>query len=340
MFQSGSAICLNIFMLKGALLGFGPEASGIYAPALRSADCPLEIQAVACSGDPGLQAAALEFPGARRYRSAEELLDKERALNFAAVALPPAERAACALRALERRLHVLCHPPFCFSPVEFDGLRQAADAAGTTLFSAQPWERSSPYAALSGAVSREVPGEILRAEVSILTPRPSGQGREEGVTAALGWQAFSILLGIVRRPPLALAARLGMEFPYNAGAVESAASFQVYFGGATGSVHLAAGAHASRLRAAAIGPKGAMELRGAALRLDLRGQKEEIIGLQENLDDGLARPHWMLREFHAFREEIENPALRGAGLKNSRYCVKLLRNAYYSAGVNSAAVPL
>ena len=41
-----------------------------------------------------------------------------------------------------------------------------------------------------------------------------------------------------------------------------------------------------------------------------------------------------------FKKEIEEPALRGTGLKNARYCVKLLRNAGYSASVNSSTVPL
>ena len=327
-------------MLIGALLGYGQEASGIYAPALLDRNCPLEIQAVAGRGAAELKAAAREFPGARLYRAAEELLAKERRLDFAAIALPPAERAAGIKLALENRLHVFCHPPFCFSTGEFDRLKQAADAAEKTLFSAHPWERSSPYAALSRAVTSQLPGEILRAEVRILTPRQAGTGREAGVTAALGWQAFSMLLGIVRRPPLAMAARLGLELPYNSAAPESAASYQIYFGGATGSVHLAAGAHAARFQATAIGTKGLVEICGAGLRIDVRGRAEETVLLAENLAEGLARPQWFLQELKDFCAEIENPGLRGTGLKNSRYCVKLLKNAYYSAGVSSAAVPL
>lgn len=327
-------------MLKGALIGYTAEASEIYAPALLDSTSPLEIQAVAAAGGDELRAAALKFPGARTYRGAEELFAKERALDFAIVALPPAQRADGIMRALGNRLHVLCHPPFCFSTGEFDKLRQAADVTGKTLFSAQPWERSSPYVAMSKTITGELPGEILHAEIRILTPRQAGLGREAGVTAALGWQAFSVLLGIMRRPPLAMAARLGPEFPYDAAAREGAASFQVYFGGATGTVHLAAGAHAARFQATAIGTKGLVEISGAGLRLDLKGQPGETVSLKENLDEGLARPQWLLQELKDFRAEIENPDLRGSGLKNSRYCVKLLRNSYYSAGVNSAAVPL
>ena len=327
-------------MLKGALIGYGAEAAEIYAPALLAGDCPLEIQAVAGRGQEELSAAAGKFPGARVYGGARELLSAERGLDFAAVALPQSERAACIMLALENRLHVISHPPFCFSTGEFDRLKQAADNSGRTLFSAQPWERSSPCRALAKAVGAGLPGEILRAEIRIMTPRPAGRGRAEGVTAALGWQAFSLLLGAVRRPPVAIAARLGLELPYGPGATESEASFQVYFGGATGSVHLAAGAHAPRFQATVIGKKGLVEISGGRLRLDLLGHKEETLSLRENLAEGLARPQWLLQEFKDFSAEIENPALRGSGLKNSRYCVKLLKNAYYSAGVNSAAVPL
>jgi predicted dehydrogenase len=327
-------------MLKGALIGFGMEAAEIYAPALLAKTSPLEIQAVAGSGAGEQRAAALKFPGARIYGGAEELFSKEHGLDFAVIALTPTQRADGIMRALGNRLHVLCHPPFCFSTGAFDKLKQAADATGKTLFSAQPWERSSPYAALSRAITSELPGKILRAEIRILTPRQAGPGRAAGVTAALGWQAFSVLLGIIRRTPLAMAARLGPEFPYDASAPEGAASFQVYFGGATGSVFLAADAHAARFQAVAIGTKGLVELNSHGLRLDINGQPQETVSLKENLDEGLARPQWLLQEFKDFCEEIKNPALRGSGLKNSRHCVKLLRNSYYSAGVNSAAVPL
>lgn len=327
-------------MLKGALLGFGPEAAEIYAPALLDGASPFEIQAVACPDPQELEAASLKFKRARLYRDCEELLSKERRLHFALVALPAAERARGLLRALENGLHAASPPPFCFSVTEFDGLVRASMKTGKALFSAQPWERSASWSAMAKTINGGLLGEIRHAEERILTPRRIGPGRSAGITAALGWQAFSILLGIVRRPPTALAARLGAGPPYDPEAPEEEASFQIHFTGATGSIYLATGAHSTRFSAVAVGQKGMAELCGNKLLLDINGQDAQVIKFSENLAEGLARPRWFLRELEAFRGEIQKTVPDGSGLKNSLHCVKLLRNAYYSAAVNSAAVPL
>ena len=169
-------------MLKGALLGFGTEAAEIYAPALLDAGCPLEIQAVAARGPEELQAAIRKFPGARAYRGAEELFAKERGLDFAVVALPQEQRAACALLALENRLHVLCHPPFCSSAAEFDRLNERGGVLGAmeTMYQRSKIQDESMYYEMlkhtgklpimgvntflsSKGSPTTIPGEVIRA---------------------------------------------------------------------------------------------------------------------------------------------------------------------------------
>lgn len=156
----------------------------------------------------------------------------------------------------------------------------------------------------------------------------------------LGWQAFSILLGLLRRPPLAMAARLGLDAAYSPDRPEDEASFQLHFGGATGIVHLSRAAHAARFGVSLTGSLGIVDLRGNRLSLDIAGHTPETVVLDDDLAEGLVRPEWLLAEFRNFKKEIENPGQPRAGLKNSRYCAKLLRNAGYSASINSSAVPL
>ena len=111
------------------------------------------------------------------------------------------------------------------------------------------------------------------------------------------------------------------------------------FGGTDGAVYLACGAHSARARLAASGEKGRAELDGDLLRLDIKDLPPETIKLASSLA-GPDRPEWLGAELVDFAKEIEGKISAGAGLRNSRYCVKLLRNAYYSASLRSSAVPL
>ena len=159
------------------------------------------------------------------------------------------------------------------------------------------------------------------------------------MTAVYGWMAFSMLLAAVRLPPLALSARLTPAPVPGAAAGDGAAAFQVHFGGADGAVYLSSGAHSPRFRLAASGEKGRAELDGGLLRLDVKGLRPETIKLASSLAED-ARPAWLGAELAAFAEEIKEKSPAGSGLRNSRYCVKLLKNAYYSASLRSSAVPL
>jgi len=302
-------------MLKGAFIGEGRAFSlgasffmgGEFEIATR---CPALPQEAWAYGDP------------------KTMLPNDQDLDFAAINLPPGESFGAVLLALERGLHVICEPPFCRSTTEFEKLRAAAEKAGKIIFPVQPWEHAAPWLALEKAITRGLAGEINYAEVQALSPGPAPEG---GAVAAMGWQAFSMLLAMVRRPPAAIEARL---------APGGTSGFHVHFGAVDGFVHLACGAHAPRLRAAVSGDKGRLELDGNLLRLDIKDMPRETVELHHELAPGACLREWMTAELLDFKKEIEGGLPRGSGLRNSRYCVKLLRNAAYSASVKSAAVPL
>ena len=268
-------------------------------------------------------------PGARTYGDFETLLAEERELEFAAISLPPGKSFSAALLALERRLHVLCEPPFCLSMTEFETLRAAAEKAERIIFPVQPWEHAAPWLALNLAITRGLAGELNYAEVQALTPDPAPG---DDAASGLEWQIFSMLLGMVRRPPRAIEARLVPG--------SGTAAFHAHFGGADGFVHLSRGAHAPRLRAAVSGNRGRLEMDGNLLRLDIKDQPPETVELRHELVPGACRPEWLAAELSDFKKEAEGLKARGSGLRNARYCVKLLKNACYSAGMKSAAIPL
>lgn len=310
-------------MLKGAFIGSG-RASALKPAVFTGAE--FKISAFYTAGDRKENQGAL--PGAAEYLSLKSLLENELQLDFAAVSLPPAESFSAVLAALERGLHVICEPPCCGSTTEFEALRAASEKAQKIIFLVQPWEHAAPWLALSKALTRGLAGEINYAEIHAMLPGPAPEG---GAFAALGWQAFSMLLGLVRRAPSAIEARLGQGAP---------AAFHVHFGGADGFVHLSCGAHAPRLRAAVAGDKGRLELDGNLLRLDIKDLPQETVELRHALAPGACPPEWLAAELSDFKKEIEGGRERGSGLRNARYCVKLLKNAPYSASVKSAAIPL
>lgn len=296
--------------MKGALIG-DPGAFG---------------RGLGSFADAGLELAVL--PDGEKAGAAREELFSAPGLEFAAVSLPPEEGFGAALSALERGLHLVCAPPFCRSTTELETLRLAAEKTGRVIFPVQPWERAAPWLALQKALDRALAGEINYAAVEMFTPGPAPAG---GAVSPEGWQALAMLLASVRRPPVAVEAR-------NPGGTPAA--LHAHFGGADGFVHLSWGAHKAHARILAAGDKGRIEAEGGLLRLDIEGLPPETVEFSSELLPGAWRPEWLKAELEDFRLEAAGKRPRGAGLRNTRYCVKLLKNAFYSASVKSAAVPL
>lgn len=308
-------------MHKGAFIGsadaFGAGAGAFAASGLGvAAFCP------AGNGRGGLT-----FPEGAVSRKTAAGLFAEPGLTFAAVSLPPAESFEAVQLALARGLHVFCEPPFCRSLAELETLTAAAMKAGKTLFPAQPWERSPSCRALEKALTRGLAGELNFACVRLALAGPAPA--DWGVSPA-AWQAASLLLGSVRRPPAAVEARL----------LPGSAAFHVHFGGADGFMHLSAGAPQARLTVSVSGDKGRVELDGGLLRLEPAGLPPETVELSAAAVPGFCRPDWLKAELSDFKREMEGTRPACTGLRNARYCLKLLKNAAASAVNRSAAIPL
>ncbi len=243
--------------------------------------------------------------------------------EFAAISLPPKAAGKAALTALRSGLHVLCSPPFCVSTAELEELREAAGTAGRTIFPLQPWEKAPALRGLEKALDDRLAGEIDYVSI---------KAAYEGAAAEPElWQVFSLLLCTARRPPAAIEARMPEGGPM---------AFHVHFPGADGFAHVSRGEESPWLSIRLSGKAGRIETDGRSIRLDVKGVGSRTVEFQGGLEPGRTRHEWLAAELADFRAEADGELPRGSGLRNARYCVKLLRNAAYSASVRSAAVPL
>src|SRR5947209_4220125 len=97
-------------MLKGAIAGFGFISGKGHLPAYQKRD-DVEIAAIADVCPARLDAARAAAPNARLYATWQELLAKEKSLDFLDISTPPHVHAEIALAALGHGLHVLCEKP-------------------------------------------------------------------------------------------------------------------------------------------------------------------------------------------------------------------------------------
>ena len=320
--------------MRAAILGLGDGRAGYFRQALEAAG--LELAAACGAGQAAARPEGLA-PKTAYYPGQAELFSKEERLDLVLVSGPPETRFKAALLALENRAHAVCETPFCFSTTDFETLRTAAAERKLSLGALQPWERTLAWSALEKALEQRLLGDIFRVQAQILRAGPAPAG---GETAADGWRAFAMLLAIARRPPTALTARLLPAAEQGTARPDSSGSFLVHFGGADGEAHVAAGFHADRTRVSAAGPGGRLDLDGDLLRIDVKGGPPESVRYPDGLCGAEGRPELLAAELKDLVKEINRELPAGSSLRNSRYCVKLLKNAYYSSSLRSSAVPL
>ena len=127
--------------MKGAIAGFGFISGKGHFPAYQQRE-DVEIVAFADVCPARLDAARAAAPRARFYPTWQELLDKERELDFIDVSTPPAFHAEIALAALSRGVHVLCEKPLTTSIAEARSMVDAARAHRRVVFPAHNYKHA------------------------------------------------------------------------------------------------------------------------------------------------------------------------------------------------------
>ena len=206
-------------MLQGAVIGLGNVAIHGHLPGWLGRT---DVRIVAAADARPAQRAQCEawLPGARWYDSPEELLAAE-PLDFVDICTPPSSHAEITLRALDRRLHVLCEKPLASSPGDLGRVAAAAASAGRVLHTVHNWHHA-PILRMTGDLIRQ--GEIgsvrrIVWETLRVKPAAAGDGRDGnwrvdpavaggGVLTDHGWHVFYILPAWVGARPLRVGARL------------------------------------------------------------------------------------------------------------------------------------
>ena len=128
-------------MLKGAIVGFGFIAGKGHLPAYLARK-DVEIVAFADLSPARLDAARALAPKARLYATHEEMLAKERGLDFVDIATPPNAHKEIAIAALRNGAHVLCEKPLTTSVAEALELVRAARKHRRVVFPAHNYKHA------------------------------------------------------------------------------------------------------------------------------------------------------------------------------------------------------
>ena len=123
------------------------------------------------------------------------------------------------------------------------------------------------------------------------------------------------------------------------GGESAAAAAQLHFPDGAAHIRLAAGSHADSTKALLCGDKGLAQLDEDLLTLDLKDLGPETIRFKERFSDG-PRTEWLAGALGDFLAAVKDPALREKNFRETKNCVKFLKNSVYSDSINSAAVPL
>ena len=316
-------------MLKGVLIGFGATAETAYLPAFTARKEDFDICAVCDPAAERLEKARALLPDARLYKMPGEIFSKENSLDFAAITSPAGLRAGQIMSALGNRMHVFCGRPLCLSTKDLDRIWSESSRVDRCVFAVHGPERSPQVLTLKKIIRGKLLGKISYAAISFLRT-----GRTEaGVLTDCGWQAAYLAGELLGGEPFSLTASLVGT------AGKDGADCQLNFSGATAHIHLSAKSHADRTRIMVCGDTGLASLDEDLLTLDLKGLAPEVIKFKDRLSGG-PRPEWIAASLEDFLAAAKNPALREKNLRESKNCVKFLKNSAYSNSINSAAVPL
>jgi predicted dehydrogenase len=121
--------------LRVGLIGLGNIARDRHLPAWNHVPFAQVVALADISPDALAKAGALR-PDARRFTDWRELMAMSD-LDAVDICTPTTLHTPMALEALSRGLHVICEKPLAATSAEVDQLREAADAAGTLLMTAQ-----------------------------------------------------------------------------------------------------------------------------------------------------------------------------------------------------------
>ncbi|MBE3071899.1 MAG: Gfo/Idh/MocA family oxidoreductase [Acidobacteria bacterium] len=336
--------------LRGAIVGFGSVAEHGHWPGYRRS-AAFRIVAIVDSAATRRAAAGRLDPAVRVYGALDEL-GRDDAIDFVDICTPPTGHAALASEALGRGWHVLCEKPLTLDREQYRRLGGLAERVGRVLFTVHNWKMAPIVRAALEAVEGGAVGTIR--DVQLFTWRdshckgaPQGARSAAGTAAAEnwrlhratagggvlvdhGWHAFYLVTSLVGGEPLRVRARLHVPSG-GADALEDSADVAVTFAGASAQIHLTWRAPLRRNLIVVTGECGRVVLDDDRLLVMPQEGVWSERAFDTPLSGGSHHADWFGAVLDAFGREAENPAARGANLREAGWCVALTEAAYRAA---------
>jgi len=328
--------------LRGAIVGFGFIAEKGHAPAYASCG-EFEIRAVADTCAARRAVAKALVPRARVYASAEELLAKEKNLDFVDVCTPPSDHAKIAVMALEQGLHVLCEKPMATTLADARRMLDTARRRERTLFPCHNYRHSPVVKAVRSVLDD---GEIGKVHLVTLqtfrnthakgVPEWRTDWRREkkysggGIAMDHGSHTFYLAFDWLGAYPTAITARRSTIGQFD---TEDNFACAITFPNGTASAHLSWTAGCRKVIYTLHGERGAIRVEADDLEVTtLRGTKWDVRRSSIRSDWGDAsHVHWFASLLGSFRGAIHRSEHVGKDAEDALRCVELITRAYASA---------
>ncbi|MFI5396683.1 MAG: Gfo/Idh/MocA family protein [Candidatus Binatia bacterium] len=328
----------------GAIIGFGNMAANGHLPVWRQR-ADFRIVAVADS-DAGRRAlAAQSIPGVRTYMDCDELLRNER-LDFVDIATPPSLHAPAIIAAARAGVHVLCEKPVTPSLHEYRAVRAAVRQGAVVLHTVHNWKYSEAFRTARGLLAAGGLGSL--SAISFDTARngcassTSGNWRVQasvaggGILIDHGWHAFYLLLALANEPPRRIRAALERR-RYVDAEVEDTATCTIDFPSLVAEIRLTWAAAERRTQWRLVGNDGDLLIDDDQVVMQGKTARRSQ-QLATALSAGSHHPEWFAGVVDSFRQELDEPDMRGTNQMEAEWCLLMLDLAYASDADDSRPI--
>jgi predicted dehydrogenase len=320
----------------GAVVGFGNVAANGHLPVWRERS-DFRIVAVVDSDAERRALAATALPGVRTYSTADELLRHEQ-LDFVDIATPPAFHASAIIAAAQAGVHSLCEKPVTTSVREYGAVREAIRRSGVVLHTVHNWKYSEAFRTVRQLLQAGTLGALNRISFNTarngcaVTTRDNWRVQAAvaggGILVDHGWHAFYLLLALAQERPRSIRAALERR-RYVDAEVEDTALCAIDFPSLTGEIRLTWAAAARRTEWRFVGDDGQLIVDDDQVLMQGKGTQHSQ-RLTTALSAGSHHPEWFAGVVDSFRQELDDPGMRGTNQAEAEWCLLLLNRAYAS----------